>query len=321
MSRATLRVQVSRKTLEAKDICTYELVNAAGGELPAFEAGAHIDVYMTRGLVRQYSLCNAPHERERYLIGVLRDPQSRGGSAHMHDKLAEGDVIEIGNPRNHFPLASDRSHSILLAGGIGVTPILCMAERLAMTDRSFEMHYCTRSEERTAFRKRIAEGSFREKVHYHFDDGDAAQKLDIGKVLGNPSADVQLYMCGPAGFINYVVEAARRCGWPESQIHLEYFSFRAPVDESDGSFDVKLARSGKVVRIAPETSILQALAAADVTVETSCEQGFCGTCLTRVIEGEPDHRDDFLTDAERAANDQMLLCCSRSKSATLVLDL
>src|SRR5438552_10227986 len=177
MDASDMNVRVARKTIEAVDICTFELIHSEGKSLPAFSAGSHIDVHMPNGLTRQYSLCNDPSEGHRYLIGVLRDVASRGGSRAMHEQVKEGDVLHVSAPKNHFPLAHEATHSVLMAGGIGVTPILCMAERLAVTGASFEMHYCTRSPERTAFRERIAASTFSQRVHFHFDDGPEGQKL------------------------------------------------------------------------------------------------------------------------------------------------
>ena len=174
---ATLRVRVSKKTVEARDICSFELLPADGHTLPAFSAGSHIDIEVA-GLTRQYSLCNDPAESDRYLIAVLRDTNSRGGSKAMH-ALRVGDVLSISAPRNHFQLRREARRSLLLAGGIGVTPILCMAEQLAPDAVDFEMHYCTRSKDRTAFVERIGAAAFASQVHFHFDDGDAAQKLDL----------------------------------------------------------------------------------------------------------------------------------------------
>jgi vanillate O-demethylase ferredoxin subunit len=280
-----------------------------------------VDVQLPGGLTRQYSLCNDPKETHRYMIGVLRDPASRGGSVAMHDQVAEGDVLQISAPRNHFPLAHDAKHSLLLAGGIGVTPILCMAERLAITGAGFEMHYCTRTRERTAFYERIAGSAFSEKAQFHFDDGAADQKLDLAKLLAKPEAGTHLYVCGPKGFMDAVLGTARKQGWPEAQIHFEFFGAEVTKSDDDESFDVKLASSGRVIRIARDKSVTQALSEAGVEIQTSCEQGVCGTCLTRVLEGIPDHKDLYLMPEEQEANDQFLPCCSRSKSPVLVLDL
>jgi vanillate O-demethylase ferredoxin subunit len=318
---ATLKVRVARKAAEAIDICTFELLAADGGTLPSFSAGSHVDVHMPGGLTRQYSLCNDPAEGHRYLIGVLKDPATRGGSKAMHETLQEGDTLEISTPKNHFALAHEAKQHLLLAGGIGITPILCMAERLAVMGANFEMHYCTRSRERTAFLDRIARSSFAARVTHHFDDGPAAGKLDIAALLATPQAGTHVYVCGPKGFMDAVLGSARGAGWPEPQLHYEFFSAAPTASASDGSFEVQLASSGRVVVVPKDQTVVQALAAAGVEVMTSCEQGVCGTCITRVLEGEPDHRDMYFTPEEQAANDQFTPCCSRAKSARLVLDL
>jgi len=321
VSGGLLSVRVARKSIEAEDICSLELVSADGAPLPAFAAGSHVDVQLPGGPTRQYSLCNDPAETHRYLIAVLRDARSRGGSAAVHERVKVGDTLVISAPKNHFALAHDASSHLLLAGGIGVTPLLCMAERLAHAGADFEMHYCTRSPARTAFRQRIAAAPFASRVAFHFDDGEAAQKLDIAALLAAPRAGRHLYVCGPKGFMDAVLGSARAQGWPQAQIHYEFFGADAAPAAGDGGFEVMLASSGRVIKVAPDRSVVQALAEAGVSVATSCEQGVCGTCLTRVIEGEPDHRDLYLTPEEQAANDQFLPCCSRAKSARLVLDL
>ena len=321
MKESDLRVRVVRKTVEAEDICTFELVHAEGKPLPAFSAGSHIDVHLPNGLTRQYSLCNDPGEAHHYQIGVLRDAASRGGSQAMHEQVAEGEVLHISAPKNHFPLAHEATHSVLMAGGIGVTPVLCMAERLAITGSSFEMHYCTRSPERTAFRQRISESPYAPKVQFHFDDGPEGQKLQLHRLLSPVRPGTHLYVCGPKGFMDWLLGAARSAGWPEAQLHYEFFGAEVVKSENDESFEVRLASSGKVVTVPKDRTIVQALAAIGVEIATSCEQGVCGTCLTRVLEGEPEHKDMYLTPEEQAANDQLTPCCSRSKSPLLVLDL
>jgi len=318
---SSLQVRVARKAQEALDIVTLELVATDGRALPAFSAGSHVDVQLPGGITRQYSLCNDPEETHRYLIAVLRDPSSRGGSRGVHDGVQEGDLLQISAPRNHFPLAHDAKTHLLLAGGIGVTPILCMAERLAMTGAAFEMHYATRAPERTAFRERIAAASFADRVHFHYDNGDAAQKLDLKALLASPHAGTHLYVCGPKGYMDAVLGAARAAGWHESQLHYEFFGAEVVKSDSDAGFEIKLASSGRIVLVPKDQSVTQALAAAGVEVMVSCEQGVCGTCLTRVLEGVPDHKDSYLTPEEQAANDQFTPCCSRSKTPQLVLDL
>lgn len=319
-SNLSRRVRIARKTVEAAEICSFELVDADGRPLPPFSAGSHIDVQVGQGLVRQYSLCNDPRETHRYLIAVLRDAKSRGGSVAMH-ALEVGEFVEISEPKNHFALAHDAAHSLLIAGGIGITPILCMAERLSNVGASFDMHYSTRSADRTGFAERIRASTFADHVHFHHDDMLDAQKLDIRATLALARPDTHLYVCGPSGFMDWVLGAADDLGWPEDRLHREYFAAASIDTALDGSFEIQVASTGAVLRVAADQNVVAALAAIGITVETSCEQGVCGTCLTRVLEGTPEHRDMYLTPAEQAKGDQFLPCCSRSKSARLVLDL
>lgn len=315
-----IQVRVVRRTQEAEGIASFELARPDGGPLPAFSAGSHIDVHVPGGPVRQYSLCNDPAQQSHYRIAVLRDAATRGGSAGMHDKVREGDLLTVSEPRNHFPLVHAR-RTLLFAGGIGVTPLLCMAQRLAATGADFTLHYSARSPSRTAFRDEILASPFAARVRFHFDDGPAAQILNVPAALGDPEPDTHLYVCGPGGYINHVVQVTRGMGWPQAQIHLEYFNAPAQPAAAGAEFDVKVASSGAVIRVAADRTVVQALAAHGIEVLTSCEQGVCGTCVTRVLDGECDHRDLYLTDEEKARHDQFTPCCSRAKSAMLVLDL
>ncbi len=311
-------VKVLARHEEAEGIYSYELARPDGAPLPAFSAGSHIDVHLPGAIVRQYSLYNNDQETHRYRIAVLRDPASRGGSIAMHDQVKTGDTLTISAPRNHFPLVSS-PFSLLLAGGIGITPLLCMAQRLAATDRDFRLHYCTRSLSRTALKDSVA--ALGDRARLHLDDGDASQKLDLPKALAAAPAGTRLYVCGPAGFIDFVVNTAKAAGWPTDHLHMEYFG-AAPQDTTgDRAFEVRIASTGKTYTIAADKTVLAALQEQGVDVLASCEQGVCGTCLTRVLEGECDHRDMYLTDDEKARNDQFLPCCSRAKSPLLVLDL
>ena len=316
-----MQVRVVRKTHETIDICSLELVHPAGGALPSFSAGAHIDVHAPGGLVRQYSLCNDPAESHRYLIGTLKDPKSRGGSRAIHDQVQVGDLLQIGLPRNNFALVADAQYVILLAGGIGITPLLCMATQLAREGRSFEFHYCARSRDRAAFYEQIRVAPYAARVQFHFDDGEPDQMLKLEKVLAQSAEGTHLYACGPAGFLNHVRGNAQQSGCPESCVHFESFGAVAMERTGDISFEVKIASTGATYRIPANTSVVTALAAHGVNIAVSCEQGICGTCLTRILDGEPDHRDAYLTDEERARNDSFLPCCSRARSALLTLDL
>ncbi|WP_180129804.1 PDR/VanB family oxidoreductase [Rhodoferax sp. BLA1] len=321
MTSSTLSVQVARKWTEAQDICALELHALPGQSLPAFSAGAHIDVHLPGGLTRSYSLCNDPQEQHRYVIGVLRDPVSRGGSVAVHNLVNAGQTLQISPPKNHFALQQDAQRHLLLAGGIGITPILCMAEQLAKMGADFELHYCSRSRERTAFVQHIAASAFAQRVQFHFDDAAPAQQLDLTALLATPTQGLHLYVCGPKGFMDAVLGKARANGWPEAQLHYEFFAAEVEHSADEASFEVQLGSSGKVIPVAGGQTVLQALSAAGVEIEFACEQGVCGTCLTRVLQGVPEHKDSYLTPEEQAANDQFLPCCSRAKTARLVLDL
>lgn len=321
MSDATLDVTVSRKWKEAQDIYGFEFITADGSALPPFSAGAHIDVHLPGGLTRQYSLCNDPASTQHYHIAVLRDDNGRGGSRAIHDAVEEGSTVKISAPRNHFPLAHGAPHHVLIAGGIGITPILCMAERLFHADEAFDLHYCTRSRDRTAFVSRISESPFSRQASFHFDDEAPAQRFDIAATLANAPAGSHLYVCGPRGFMDAVLAEARRQHWDEARLHYEFFGAAIEQSAADAPFQVRIASSGATIDVPAGCSVIEALAANGVDVLTSCEQGVCGTCLTRVIEGQPDHRDAYLTDEEKAAGDQFLPCCSRSHTPLLVLDL
>lgn len=321
MTPPPLNVRVARKSQEATDIYAFELVSCGGEPLPSFSAGSHIDVAIPGGFTRQYSLCNDPHETHRYLIAVLNAPDSRGGSRAMHERVQAGDVLQISAPRNHFQLAHEARRSLLLAGGIGVTPILCMAERLAILGADFEMHYCARSCERAAFQARIAASAFARFVQFHFDDGAPEQRLDFRKLLAEPQRDLHLYVCGPRGFMDAVLDRARATGWGEAQLHYEFFAADHREATIDAGFEVMLASSGRRIAVPTTKSVIEALDEAGIELPISCEQGICGSCLTRVLQGIPDHRDSFLTKDERAANNQFTPCCSRSKTPMLVLDL
>lgn len=318
--KTSLSLKLVKKTVEADDICSFEFADPKGKMLPPFSAGSHIDVTVGDGIVRQYSLCNDPQDTHRYLIGVLRHADSRGGSRAMHE-LDVGDMVDVSVPKNHFPLDHSHRRSLLLAGGIGVTPILCMAERLANVGAEFSMHYCTRSKKRTAFMERIKRSSFAPRVAFHFSDGPAEQLIDIPALLDCPDADTHLYVCGPAGFMDLVIATAQEKGWPDAHVHREYFAGASYGAENNLAFDVKLASTGKIIHVAKEKSVTTALAECGIDIPISCAEGVCGTCLTRVMEGELEHRDRFLTAEERARNDQFTPCCSRARGALLVLDL
>ena len=322
MSAEMFKVRVARRRTEAQDICSLELVPVEGTTLPAFTAGAHVDVHLPGGLVRQYSLCNRPGETHRYEIGVLLDAASRGGSQAVHTQLLEGTELSISAPRNLFPLSESAPHHLLLAGGIGITPLLAMAEQLSAQGERFTLHHCTRSRERTPYLQRMAASAFAARVHHHFDDADPSQRLNLEATLAQAPAGTHLYVCGPTGFMDAVLNAARAAGWAEERLHREYFSAApAAPAANDGGFELEIASTGRVIPVRADQTALAALLEAGLDVPFSCEGGVCGTCLTGVKAGTPDHRDQYLTPEERDAGNQFLPCCSRASSARLVLDL
>jgi len=318
MVRDLIPVRVVEKRTVAQDIASYDLSPLSGASLPPFTAGSHIDVHMGGGFIRQYSLCNDPAETNRYRIAVLREPDGSGGSAWMHDFVKRGTELEISSPRNAFQLDESADFTLLLAGGIGVTPILAMARRLASLDRRFMMHYCTRSEERTAFREELTDCVFSDCVRFHIGDGES-QRIDLPALLRDRPNGTHLYICGPSAFMQAALDAAKE--WPSDTIHREYFSNHITMRDSNASsFTVRVASTGQEFEVPEGRSIVDVLSASGIDIPVSCEQGICGTCITPVLQGVPDHRDLFMTDAEHNANDQMTPCCSRAISALIVLD-
>ncbi|AVQ85423.1 MULTISPECIES: PDR/VanB family oxidoreductase [unclassified Variovorax] len=320
-SRIALRVAARRD--EAQGIVSFELRHPEGLALPPFDPGAHLLVEAAPGMTRAYSLCNDPGERDRYLIAVLHGADPHGGSAALHRHLVPGMTLRASKPRNAFAMSPAARRSILLGGGIGITPLLAMAELLASRQADFSLHYCTRDAARTAFAQRIASSRFAANTQLHHDDGPASQRFDAERVLARPDAHTHVYVCGPAGFIAHAMSTAQRLGWAESQLHREYFAAPAIAKGTvaDGVFDLVLASSGRRIAVNAGQSAAQALQEAGVPLVMSCEQGVCGTCVTTVLRGTPDHRDHYLTQEDRQRNDCFMPCCSRAFGGELVLDL
>lgn len=318
-ARGGLPLKVVAKTVEADSITSFELAHPRGKVLPAFSAGSHIDLTIAPGLTRQYSLCNDPKETHRYLVAVLREDEGRGGSVRMHEEVEVGDVLQASGPRNHFPLAHAAEKTLLIAGGIGITPILCMAERLANIGAEFSLHYCVRSAGQAAFAERIRASGFASRAHFHI--SAEGGRLNVASLLRRQTPETHVYVCGPNRLIDEVVETARALGWAEDRIHREYFAAAHRDTSGDKPFELKIASTGLVIEVPKERSAVQALAAHGIDIPTSCGDGVCGTCLTRVLEGEVEHRDMLLSPEERARNDQFTPCCSRSAGRLLVLDL
>jgi len=297
------------------DIAVIDLAPVAGTELPAYTAGAHLDVLLDSGLVRQYSLCGPP-ETGHYRLAVLNEPSSRGGSRAMH-ALEVGDRLRISAPRNRFPLVTARQHR-LFAGGIGITPLLAMVRQLQTERGDYTLHYCARSRTHAAF---LPELENNPRVILHFDDGDPRQLLDIARDLGDPQPETAVYVCGPTGFMDHVLGKAEALGWPARALHKERFSNPPTVAESpSGGFTLRLASTGAEYHIPDGQSVLDVLLDNGVDAPSSCQQGICGECAVRVLAGDPDHRDDVLTDGERAEG-MFTTCSSRALSPTLELDL
>lgn len=306
---------------EALEVRSFELVALDGANLPGFSAGAHIDVELGPGLIRQYSLSNDPVERHRYVVGVKREPQSRGGSAAMHDTVKAGDMLKIGAPRNNFHLEASAPFSLLMAGGIGITPLLSMTRELARLQRPYALHYFARSREHAAFHGLLSREPFAPQVQFHLGLEPGSLGPHIDRLLRQAPSGAHLYLCGPGAFMDLATKTASGILAPAA-VHLEYFIAERLVPAAgDQAFVIKLARSGRTLAVPAGRTIIEILRENGIEVETSCEQGVCGTCLTRVLDGIPDHRDAFLTDEERKACDQMTICVSRAKSEFLLLDL
>jgi ferredoxin-NADP reductase len=312
-----MQLHIRSITYLAEAINGFELVDPRGRDLPRFGAGAHIHL-RAGGFLRQYSLWNDPAERRRYCIAVLREDGGRGGSNYLHESTRVGDLVEVSLPRNNFPLDRTAERHLLIAGGIGITPFMSMIPELRRHRAEFELHYCTRSPERTAFRRELAPLAAEGRLSFHHDGGDPARGLDIAAALRNARPGTHLYACGPAAFITAAAAAARE--WPASNVHYELFAaFPETRANEERPFRVKLARTGGDYEVSAGETIAGVLRRHGIAVRTSCELGYCGACLTPYLAGEPDHRDQVLE--ENGRKRYVLICCSRSKTPLLELDL
>ena len=312
-------LRVRRIEYLAEEIHGFELVDPRGRDLPRFKAGAHIEMRLG-GMRRQYSLCNDPGERRRYRLAVLREAEGGGMSQRLHGAVRVGDEIEVSMPRNSFPLAETAERHLLLAGGIGIAPIMAMVAELRRRGAEFLVHYCTRSPARTAFREELAPLAEAGLVHFHYSSGEPARRLDVAALLRHAPAGTHLYYCGPAPMMAAAAAAAR--GWPAGSVHSERFT--APAQDAaapsdDRPFRVRLAKSGGEYEVPAGATIIDVLRRHGVAVTTSCELGYCGACLTRHVGGEPEHRDQALSDKDRAR--YVLICCARARTPVLELDL
>jgi ferredoxin-NADP reductase len=315
----TLQLQVRAIRLQAERTHAFELARPDGALLPPVQAGSHVDVHVPGGLLRSYSLAGDPQDRSHWLLGVLRELDGSGGSRAMFDAVRVGDPLTLSTPRNAFALAPGAKHSVLLAGGIGITPLKAMAHVLAAQGASFELHHCARSPQHAAFAAELQATVLAGQLHWHFDGGVPGEGLDIAALLANPSPGTHLYYCGPAGFMQACADASRH--WPAGSVHFEHF--KPPIATAPampaGSFEVLLAHKGIRVQVLPEQTIVRAMELAGLRVPTSCLSGLCGSCKTNYLEGDVEHNDYILSDEEHKTC--LTLCVSRARSPLLVLDL
>lgn len=311
-------LRVTRKAQIARDIHLFELRDPQGVPLPPFTAGAHLPMRVPSGAMRQYSLCSDPQDTGYYQVAVKREAGGRGGSVSLVDGVAEGDTVQAGAPENLFPLHDKARAFILVAGGIGITPMMAMVRTLQAEGlRPFKLYYLTRDAESTAFLEELRDPELAGKVVIHHDHGDPARSLDLWKVFEKVAAGTHVYCCGPRGLMDSVKDMTGH--WPDSAIHFESFGADTRPREDDRPFEVLLHRSGLRVEVGVGQSILEALRSAQVVVPSSCESGTCGSCKVRLIEGEADHRDMVLLPEE--LGDHVMVCVSRARGERLVLDL
>jgi ferredoxin-NADP reductase len=314
-----IEVRLTEVETVARDTNVYTFARPDGGRLPPYKPGAHIDIHLPNGLTRQFSLLNPDADPERYVVAIKLDAASRGGSRYIFDELRVGHTLKISAPRNNFPLVEDAEHVVLFAGGIGITPVWCMAQQLAAQNRSWELYYSCRSRADMAFLAAL-EKLGPKRVHLHFDDETAGKFLDLAAAIGTAPANAHFYCCGPNPMLAAFETAAT--SRPHHHVHVEYFTPKAEAAGATlGGFWVELARSGEEYFIPEGRKILEVLYEAGIDVDYSCELGICGECVTRVISGIPEHHDSVLSEEEQATNERVMICCAGCKSERLVLDM
>jgi len=315
-----MTLRVAEVGEEAKNIRSFELRDPEGAELPPFEAGAHVRVEVElpggKAALRHYSLLGDARDRSRYRIAVLLEAEGRGGSRFMHERVEPGSMLRVTTPEQGFPLRLDAEHSILIAGGIGITPILGMLRELARSGRRYELHYAARTPGHMAFRREV-EAVAGERARFYFDHGERPGPLDLEALLATPAPDARVYVCGPPGMIRAVRSLGEAAGWPPGRIHFESFGPKRLA--GDRPVEVHLERSGLTVHVAPGQTILDVVLDAGVWAPYECRRGECGACMTRIVDGRPDHRDVCLSEPLREA--YMCTCVSRAHSDRLTLDL
>jgi vanillate monooxygenase ferredoxin subunit len=319
MSTELIEAEVAALTPAGERVLLIELRAAGGGGLPAFTAGSHIDLHVGP-FVRQYSLLGSDDDASRYLIGVLRERAGRGGSAAIHDTLTVGDRLLISAPRNTFALDLGAAHSVLIAGGIGITPMIGMAERLHREGASFELHVYSPSAATLPLGAHLATRPWRDRVVTHFSaDGDSFRG-NAPTVIPWPSAGTAVYLCGPLGMIASATSFTAATEWPRDAVHVERFERGERLETGGDAFTVIAASTGQEIRVGEQETIADALGRHGYPTSLSCEQGMCGSCITRVLAGVPEHRDEVQTPAEHAGNALINICCSRSLTPVLELE-
>ena len=316
---ALLRLRVQAIRLQADGIHAFELVDPDAALLPPATAGAHVDVHLSGGLMRSYSLSGDPADRTVWTLGVLREVNGQGGSRSMHDSVRVGELLTVSAPRNAFAMVPGAAHTVLLAGGIGITPLKAMAHTLTAQGQSFDLHYCARSARNVAFAAELQALVPQGRLHFHLDNGVPGQGLNITKLLKQQPDGAHLYYCGPGGFMKACDQASTH--WAPGSVHFEHFKApeQAPKNVPDASFEVRLARTGITVPVLPDQSIVRAIELAGHRVPTSCLSGLCGSCKVDYLEGEVEHNDYILSDEEKTRC--LTLCVSRARSPMLVIDL
>jgi phthalate 4,5-dioxygenase reductase component len=307
---------VTRNDKIADGIHLFEFRDAAGQPLPEFSAGAHITIQVPGGLLRKYSLCNDPAERDRYLVAVKREANGRGGSSNLIDKVKAGDTLMVTAPINDFGLPPRAQDFLFIAGGIGITPIMAMIREVRAQNKRFRLFYCTRSPETTAFRDELSAPELKDSVTIHYDGGDPARALDLKPILAERKNREHMYCCGPRPLMEAVRSMTDH--WSSAAVHFEAFSEAETHKPTDRPFGVRLARSGDVIDVPTTKTILEVLREHGLEVPSSCETGTCGTCRTKMLAGVADHRDLVLADHERG--DNIMICVSRARSDEITID-
>ncbi|MBT5076804.1 MAG: oxidoreductase [Rhodospirillales bacterium] len=322
--------ELELKVTEARNLThsikMFELVAVGGGDLPEFDAGAHIDIHTGAGVVRSYSLANDPADRSRYVTAILREENGGGGSKWMHDTVAIGDVLKTSEPSNNFPLKEDAGESIFLAGGIGITPMMAMGHRLKSIGGKCHLHYCSKSADDTAFLEE-AKTLFGDNITFHHDGGDPSKGIKKNEVFAIRPDGAHLYVCGPAGLLNAVRTAVAH--WPDDAVHFELFTSARTEEEQaevatrgNEAFEIELAKTGTTLTVPADKTILDVLLDEGLSVPYACEEGWCGACIIDLVSGKGDHRDEVLSNAEKEADNKIQVCISRAMPGEkLVLDL